>query len=91
MKPLRAFPFPLNIGTDICRISRIYTILQGPRARRFAERVLAPEEHGQLSKFAPLGVASAKIGDVKEKPPALADAEERDPSGWKRAAFIAGR
>jgi holo-[acyl-carrier protein] synthase len=87
MKPLRAFPFPLNIGTDICRISRIYTILQGPRARRFAERILAQEEHDQLRKFAPLGVASAQTGEEKLS----SSLEERDPRGWKRAAFIAGR
>jgi holo-[acyl-carrier protein] synthase len=44
MKPPRAFPFPLNIGTDICHIRRIYDILRTPRAARFVGRILTEAE-----------------------------------------------
>ncbi|TFB03633.1 hypothetical protein CCMA1212_004266 [Trichoderma ghanense] len=48
MKPLRPFPFPLNIGTDICRISRIHAILRSPRrATRFVNRIFSPEEQAR--------------------------------------------
>ncbi|KAJ4294872.1 hypothetical protein N0V88_005110 [Collariella sp. IMI 366227] len=42
--PPLPFPLPLRIGTDICRISRIYDILHTTRRTRFVRRVLAPEE-----------------------------------------------
>ncbi|KAH6676778.1 hypothetical protein B0J14DRAFT_698784 [Halenospora varia] len=44
--PPRPFPFPLNVGTDICRISRIARILtkSHDHARRFWEKVLSPHE-----------------------------------------------
>jgi hypothetical protein len=40
------FPFPsLRIGTDICRVSRIQSILAVPHTcTRFIQRVLTPEE-----------------------------------------------
>ncbi|THV52586.1 hypothetical protein BGAL_0075g00320 [Botrytis galanthina] len=43
----RAFPFPVNIGTDICRISRIQDILtkhQSKYAHRFIRRIFTPQE-----------------------------------------------
>ena len=40
----RAFPFPFNIGTDICSISRVYEILKGNNGRRFVRRVLIERE-----------------------------------------------
>ncbi len=41
----KPFPFPLNIGTDICHSPRIFTILRQKRiARRFIKRVLTEEE-----------------------------------------------
>lgn len=99
MKPLRAFPFPINIGNDICQISRIYAILSGPRAARFVNRVLSPEE---------LAVNHARInvlGIVKAQKPGLQDALHKanetsqlhkqiasnDPEVWSCAAFMAGR
>ncbi|KAK3307533.1 uncharacterized protein B0T15DRAFT_181636 [Chaetomium strumarium] len=44
MPPPLPFPYPLRIGTDLCRISRIQRILQGKNGPRFIHRVLAPEE-----------------------------------------------
>ncbi|KAL2021075.1 hypothetical protein VTK56DRAFT_7494 [Thermocarpiscus australiensis] len=38
------FPFPLRVGTDICRVGRVARILRGARGPRFIRRVLAPEE-----------------------------------------------
>lgn len=47
MRPLLPFPLPLSLGTDICRVSRIASLLAHPtRGPRFVERVLAPEERG---------------------------------------------
>ncbi|QSZ30086.1 hypothetical protein DSL72_004606 [Monilinia vaccinii-corymbosi] len=43
----RAFPFPVNLGTDICQISRINDILtkhQSKYAHRFIRRVFTPQE-----------------------------------------------
>ncbi|KAH8679049.1 hypothetical protein BGZ60DRAFT_402425 [Tricladium varicosporioides] len=44
--PPRPFPFPINVGTDVCRVSRIARILtkSHDHARRFWERVLSPHE-----------------------------------------------
>ncbi|ESZ97727.1 hypothetical protein SBOR_1914 [Sclerotinia borealis F-4128] len=43
----RAFPLPVNVGTDICQISRISDILtkhQSKYAHRFIRRVFTPQE-----------------------------------------------
>ncbi|KAK4155401.1 hypothetical protein C8A00DRAFT_31733 [Chaetomidium leptoderma] len=44
MPPPLPFPFPLRIGTDICRVGRIGRILRSRQCTRFIQRVLAPEE-----------------------------------------------
>lgn len=99
MKPLRAFPFPMNIGNDICQISRIYRILSGPRALRFVKRVLSPEELAK--KDARLNI----LDSVKAQRPALHDALQKvdvasqtheriaaiHPEMWSCSAYIAGR
>lgn len=40
------FPWPMNVGTDICQVSRIQTILSCPtgRGRHFVRRILCEEE-----------------------------------------------
>lgn len=99
MKPLQAFPFPLNVGNDICQISRIYSILSGPRAVRFVNRILSPEE--LANKDARLDI----LNSVKAQKPALQDAFHKSsnyshsheqlaakyPEMWSCAAFVAGR
>ncbi len=98
MKPLRAFPFPLNIGTDICQISRIYGILAGPRRARFVERILAPEEQVTRRGLKARG-PSIKVETLHDDRSTVEKIQEddhrgiaqRDPDGWKTAAFIAGR
>lgn len=81
--PLRPFPFPLNVGTDICRISRIYGILNSPRRLRFINRILAPQEvtqHDSRLRWNTGGLASSEeTGGVQ------------DTELWKTAAFVAGR
>ncbi|KAL2196860.1 hypothetical protein P885DRAFT_77982 [Corynascus similis CBS 632.67] len=44
MPPPIPFPYPLRIGTDICRVARIAHILRSKQGARFIRRVLAPEE-----------------------------------------------
>lgn len=41
---LRRFPFALNLGTDICHVTRVRKILESPRASRFVQRILSDEE-----------------------------------------------
>lgn len=103
MKPLRAFPFPLNIGTDICQISRIYRILSGPRASRFVSRILSPEELAKkdarldILKRVPASNGSLAVGQRGENKALLRDDQNyesiaaKDPELWKCAAFVAGR
>lgn len=52
----RPFPFPINIGTDICSIDRIYNILKRTSGLRFVRRVLIERErHEALERLdAPL-------------------------------------
>ncbi|AEO70770.1 uncharacterized protein THITE_163683 [Thermothielavioides terrestris NRRL 8126] len=59
--PPLPFPYPLRIGTDICRIGRIQRILQSARGPRFIQRVLAPEElaHTRPAVRAVLDAAAA--------------------------------
>ncbi|OAQ86706.1 hypothetical protein VFPFJ_00776 [Purpureocillium lilacinum] len=96
MKPLRAFPFPLNVGTDICQISRIYTILRGPRRARFVNRILAPEELAQrdprLAFLAGVGTTkSSSQTSAREAVKHDAEVALRETPLWKSAAFLAGR
>lgn len=94
MKPLRAFPLPLNVGTDICQISRVYGILRTPRASRFVNRILAHEERPRFA-------ALASALPLMPRPESLRTRDgdhhgheavaARDPEGWKAAAFMAGR
>ncbi|KAF4333809.1 holo-acyl-carrier synthase [Fusarium beomiforme] len=99
MKPLRAFPFPLNIGTDICQISRIYYILSSPRALRFVNRILSSEERAK--KDVRLNVLDSATAHKVTSRDAIDEAsknlkphelmELRDPDLWKCAAYLAGR
>lgn len=78
---LRPFPFPINIGTDICQISRIYGILNGPRRLRFINRILTPGEVVRHESRLNWSTGSSGKGDTGVRGSEL----------WKTAAFIAGR
>ncbi|OAQ63072.2 holo-acyl-carrier-protein synthase [Pochonia chlamydosporia 170] len=81
---LRPFPFPINIGTDICQISRIYTILNSPRRTRFVNRILAPEEVSRHDER--LNPKVLTDGDVR----CLTHGDVKASPLWKTAAFMAG-
>ncbi|EHK20401.1 uncharacterized protein TRIVIDRAFT_203026 [Trichoderma virens Gv29-8] len=102
MKPLRPFPFPLNIGTDICRISRIYGILRSPRGMRFVNRIFSPEEQARKDprlrclENRPLDNTFLHEGSKPfEMNAGTASSSEeiarRDPERWAAATFVAGR
>ncbi|KAM0426142.1 hypothetical protein ACHAPT_008485 [Fusarium lateritium] len=103
MKPLRAFPFPLNIGTDICQISRIYRILSGPRASRFVSRILSPEELAKkdarlnILRRMPLNNGELAADQQSGTKGSGGDNQPHEeiavgnPELWKCAAFVAGR
>ncbi|AEO60677.1 hypothetical protein MYCTH_2310149 [Thermothelomyces thermophilus ATCC 42464] len=103
MPPLPlAFPYPLRIGTDICRVARIAHILRSRQGARFIRRVLAPEE---LARARPavhqvLRVAAAQqAGEEEERAKGSARQEDEadeakggDLDAYARAAtYMAGR
>ncbi|TWU76395.1 hypothetical protein ED733_006646 [Metarhizium rileyi] len=83
---LRPFPFPINVGTDICQISRIYNILSSPRRIRFVNRVLAPEEVVRHDSRLKWPAASLKGDGDSERP-----RSDGQTDLWHTAAFVAGR
>jgi holo-[acyl-carrier protein] synthase len=78
MPPPIPFPYPLRIGTDICRVARIAHILRSKQASRFIRRVLAPEE---------LARAKPAIHQVLE---AAAQARRSDGSGLHGVGVMRG-
>ncbi|KFA62512.1 hypothetical protein S40285_05564 [Stachybotrys chlorohalonatus IBT 40285] len=95
MKPLRPFPLPLSVGTDICQISRVFRILDGPRGSRFVNRILSPEEQSRLDPRAQLKSSNDGLhprylagGNQVEHMRELA---ELKPELWKTAMYVAGR
>ncbi|POR32285.1 Uncharacterized protein TPAR_07519, partial [Tolypocladium paradoxum] len=92
MKPLRAFPFALNVGTDICHISRIHGILSGPRRARFVNRILAPEELAQGDPRLDLpGLGGGSTASKAAAARRDGEVAVRETPLWKAAAFLAGR
>ncbi len=75
--PSPRFPFPLTLGTDLCHIPRIQSILQSARGPRFIRKVLT----------------AAELDDSNKRGLAILDTLESDrrPIEWKSASFIAGR
>lgn len=43
-RALKRFPFNLNLGTDICHVVRIRSILESSRGARFVQKILNHEE-----------------------------------------------
>ncbi|KAF6820211.1 holo-acyl-carrier-protein synthase [Colletotrichum sojae] len=88
MVPPRAFPFPFNVGTDICQVSRIYRLLASDRGSRFIQRVFTQDERALVPADSVTGAqqqtASIQNGDFE----AL---KKTNPTLWKRATFVAGR
>ncbi|KAK2034394.1 hypothetical protein LX32DRAFT_394843 [Colletotrichum zoysiae] len=86
----RPFPFPINIGTDICQVSRVYRLLASDRGASFLRRVLTEDERALVPVCPPSGhgsttkLESSQDGDFQ----AL---KKHNPLLWKQANFVAGR
>lgn len=48
---LRHFPYPLNVGTDICNIVRVRQILGSPKGPRFIRKILHSQEYSNEKVF----------------------------------------
>ncbi|ROT40653.1 hypothetical protein SODALDRAFT_321961 [Sodiomyces alkalinus F11] len=89
----KPFPFPLNVGTDICRISRIFRVLAGRRATRFVSRILTPEEIAAAPIARPpltLPTALAAGYGLREGVD-FSTLKKTYPDLWTQATFLAGR
>ncbi|GJC79104.1 4'-phosphopantetheinyl transferase B, mitochondrial [Colletotrichum liriopes] len=86
----RPFPFPLNIGTDICQVSRIYRLLASDRGARFLQRVFTKDERALV----PADPPSAHTSTTKPETSQDGDFQalkKHNPLLWKKATFVAGR
>lgn len=91
---VKPFPFPLNVGTDICRISRVFRILAGRHASRFASRILTPEEiaAAPIARLPPTLPTTLVAGyGLREGVVDFSTLKKTDPDLWTRATFLAGR
>ncbi|KAI9896989.1 hypothetical protein N3K66_008011 [Trichothecium roseum] len=61
-RPLGGFPFPLNVGIDVCAVDRVGAILGGRFGARFLRRVLAEEELRRDGKEERLRALREKYG-----------------------------
>lgn len=90
MLPPRGFPFPLQLGTDLCQISRIYRILASDKKSSFLRRILTENERLAIP-------ANLMLANVSATPTAISKDDDfqalkkRNPLLWKKASFIAGR
>ncbi|KAI1401554.1 hypothetical protein F4819DRAFT_324358 [Hypoxylon fuscum] len=94
----RVFPIGIGIGTDICRVSRIYKNLTSPMATKFVQRILTPEELDTPGVSRILKKVFTPEGFMPRSPDLLSNTEnaarnpkQRDPRLWKAAEFMAGR
>ena len=99
-RAVRRFPYPLSIGTDICHIPRIYSILNSTRAVRFLRRILNEEELARAQSLSPIarvlqqGFTSGVPKDTGEEADSVVSKafhDDRDSELWKAAVFMAGR
>jgi holo-[acyl-carrier protein] synthase len=95
MKPLRPFPLPIRVGTDICQISRIFGIVASGRGTRFVDRVLTKREQERESERLKWieGRAKGVLGTETKASDGLIHQvlAKKDPELWSLAAFLAGR
>jgi phosphopantetheinyl transferase (holo-ACP synthase) len=66
------FPFPIQIGTDICHIPRILAILRKNHGAAFVKKILRPEERAQCDKR--VNVPLLKLNAIEKA---------RKLAGWK--------
>ncbi|KAG8166483.1 hypothetical protein KVR01_002172 [Diaporthe batatas] len=88
---LRSFPLALNLGADICHITRIRRILESPRASRFVQRILNDEERshpkiqcilnkGHSPSLSRAAKTSCAMGEHHTTAAAAAGVEDHSPS-----------
>ncbi|KAK3319353.1 hypothetical protein B0H66DRAFT_559297 [Apodospora peruviana] len=93
-RQLLPFPFPLNVGTDICQISRIRRLLTPEwKAGRFIRRILAPEELRKLKKAS---TSRKYLQPILNHDPKVKEWSSEEQKAWKEccnqaAEFMAGR
>ncbi|KAI2611974.1 4'-phosphopantetheinyl transferase superfamily [Hypoxylon sp. NC1633] len=75
--------FSIGIGTDICKISRIYKVLNSPSCTRFLRRILTPQER-KWPKPTKL------VQYLATRPPPAPD-DPQDPNIAQAAEYVAGR
>ncbi|KAI1410848.1 hypothetical protein F5Y13DRAFT_166946 [Hypoxylon sp. FL1857] len=86
--------FPIGIGTDICRVSRIYKNLTSKSGVKFINRILTPEELRTPRATGILGCVHMQQKDAvvsKSPQPSGTRSAPRDPDMMKAAEFMAGR
>lgn len=79
---LNQFPLNLNIGTDICHVVRIRTILESARANRFIHKILNVEERGHPKIQWMLSRDASAATSRKGRPPG----RMQDPQASEREA-----
>ncbi|KAK1712939.1 uncharacterized protein BDZ83DRAFT_638143 [Colletotrichum acutatum] len=90
MLPPKRFPFPLQLGTDLCQISRIYRILASDKESRFLRRILTKDERLAIPADLKSADASATPSEYS-KDDDFQTLKKRNPLLWKNASFLAGR
>ncbi|KAK1472110.1 hypothetical protein CABS01_04753 [Colletotrichum abscissum] len=90
MLPPKRFPFPLQVGTDLCQISRIYRILASDKESRFLRRILTKHERLAIPAVLKSADASATPSEISKDDDFQA-LKKRNPLLWKKASFLAGR
>ncbi|KAK0371453.1 hypothetical protein CLIM01_11194 [Colletotrichum limetticola] len=89
MLPPKRFPFPLQLGTDLCQISRIYRILASDKESRFLRRILTNHERLAIPAVLKSADASATPSEIFKDDDFQA-LKKRNPLLWKKASFLAG-
>ncbi|KAK1522023.1 uncharacterized protein CCOS01_09735 [Colletotrichum costaricense] len=90
MLPPKRFPFSLQLGTDLCQISRIYRILASDKESRFLRRILTKHERLAIPAALKSADASATPSEISKDDDFQA-LKKRNPLLWKKASFLAGR
>ncbi|KAL7628073.1 hypothetical protein AAE478_002269 [Parahypoxylon ruwenzoriense] len=82
--------FPVGIGTDICRIPRIYRNLICDTSVKFVQRILTPEELKDPVTKRILKCVFAPLDEPVTLPPKSLKGP-RNQAFWRAAEFVAGR
>lgn len=81
------FPLPFKVGTDICLISRVKQILNGPRPGRLIKRILTEKERAIASDLLDPFMAERPVQETANTD----DKPETRPISSKAPRFLASR